>query len=67
MANKSKGCGPCAVSDKEWESRYDAETLVRASEIQKDKARLSRAREWAKKEATRLREAADKNTALAKG
>lgn len=67
MSTKSKGsCGPCAA-DKEWEARYDAETLVRAAEITKDKDRLARAKAWAKKEATRLREAADKTAALSKG
>lgn len=34
----------------DWQSEDDARTLMRAAEIQKDKARLKRAREWAKKQ-----------------
>jgi len=40
---------PEPTSDKEWEARYDAETLARAEEIKNDPTRLAAAQKQAAK------------------
>ena len=36
-------------TDKEWEARYDAESLIRAEEIKQDKTRFTKAKVQARK------------------
>ena len=40
--------------EKEWRVESDAQTLIRAKEIQKDKARYKAALAWCKKQAERM-------------
>lgn len=39
-----------SADEKRWRAEDDARTLMRAAEIQKDKARLKAAKDWAKQQ-----------------
>lgn len=55
MAKKSSNKADAAVGmDDDWRAESDARTLLQAGEIRKDRARLAKAKAWAKKQMAAL-------------
>jgi hypothetical protein len=57
--SKSKPMYACEP-DKEWQAQSDARTLMDASKIRSDRARLKAAQAWAAKQAAELKSVSSK-------